>query len=198
MFYNGFRENTMDILAKDSIAHLRRLAMQSGSRLIGTPGNRAAADYIAEVFRQAGMAVDYQEIACPDWKEESIHLESGGEIWRPTQTRFHHPARSTRRSSRCAAWPSLKELIAPGKSFSFMVSWRLRRSDPGPGRKKPGLDPPACVVRAVNRSFLSFQPPLAGVGNSKKIHISGLILEDHRMISLISVSTIRPSRNSIP
>ncbi len=71
----------MDILATDSITHLRRLVMQSGNRLIGTPGNRAAADYIAAVFRQAGMTVDYQEIACPDWREESIHLECGGEIF---------------------------------------------------------------------------------------------------------------------
>lgn len=70
----------MNTTAIDSMAYVQRLAVDFDSRLIGAPGNRAAADFIAGVFRQAGMAVEFQEIACPDWSEDSTCLEAGGEV----------------------------------------------------------------------------------------------------------------------
>ncbi len=61
--------------------HLNILAGDIGCRPIGTPQNHAAADYIAQAFRQARLAVETQEFACPDWSAESARLESRGETF---------------------------------------------------------------------------------------------------------------------
>jgi aminopeptidase YwaD len=59
--------------------HVNHLAGEIGNRIIGSPGNKAAADYIAHQFRQAGLAVAFQPFACPDWAEEWSSLELGGQ-----------------------------------------------------------------------------------------------------------------------
>lgn len=59
--------------------HVERLAVEIGSRPIGSPANRAAADYINEVYRQSGLSVEMQEIPCPHWEAEYTSLELNGE-----------------------------------------------------------------------------------------------------------------------
>jgi len=60
--------------------HVKHLAVHIGSRLIGSTANLAAADYISEVFKQAGLSlIEEQEFACPDWIEEHTSLELNGE-----------------------------------------------------------------------------------------------------------------------
>jgi len=61
------------------LEHVKHLAVQIGSRPIGSTGNLAAADYISEVFKQAGLSLEKQEIPCPDWTEEHTSLELNGE-----------------------------------------------------------------------------------------------------------------------
>jgi len=61
------------------LEHVERLAVEIGSRPIGSPANRAAADYINEVYRQSGLSVEMQEIPCPHWEAEYTSLELNGE-----------------------------------------------------------------------------------------------------------------------
>jgi aminopeptidase YwaD len=63
----------------ESLRHLERLACEIGSRTIGSPGNLAAAEYIASIYREAGLSVEFQTFPCPDWTEEFTSLELGGE-----------------------------------------------------------------------------------------------------------------------
>lgn len=69
----------MKTIADQAIQHVRKLAEEIGNRLIGTPGNQAAADYITSTFQQAGLTVEFQPFPCPNWTEESTALELNGE-----------------------------------------------------------------------------------------------------------------------
>lgn len=70
----------MKSIANDTLEHVEYLAVQIGSRPIGSPANREAADYIADVFRQSGYSVERQEIPCPDWMAEQTSLILNGEL----------------------------------------------------------------------------------------------------------------------
>ena len=69
----------MKTIADGTLEHVERLAVEIGSRPIGSPANRAAADYINEVYRQSGLSVEMQEIPCPHWEAEYTSLELNGE-----------------------------------------------------------------------------------------------------------------------
>lgn len=58
--------------------HLRTLCQEIGCRPIGSPANRAAAAYIATVFRSAGLETEELTFQCPDWREEGTLLEVDG------------------------------------------------------------------------------------------------------------------------
>jgi aminopeptidase YwaD len=66
-------------VADGALEHVNHLAVQIGSRPIGSPANLAAADYISEVFRHSGLSVEQQEIPCPDWLAEQTSLELHGQ-----------------------------------------------------------------------------------------------------------------------
>jgi len=66
-------------MADGTLEHVNHLAVQIGSRPIGSPANLAAADYISEVFKHSGLAVEQQEIPCPDWVAEQTSLELHGQ-----------------------------------------------------------------------------------------------------------------------
>ena len=61
------------------LEHVKHLAVQIGSRPIGSTANLAAADYISEVFKRSALSLEKQEIPCPDWTEEHTSLELNGE-----------------------------------------------------------------------------------------------------------------------
>ena len=71
-----------------ALEHVKHLSVQIGNRLIGSPSNRAAADYISSVFKQNGLSVDQQEIPCPDWVEEYVSLELNGELLEASANTF--------------------------------------------------------------------------------------------------------------
>jgi Iap family predicted aminopeptidase len=68
----------MDIGAR-VMAHLTRLGAEIGVRPIGSPQNAAAAEYVEEVMRGAGLRVESQPFECPDWRHESTQLSLNGE-----------------------------------------------------------------------------------------------------------------------
>ena len=59
--------------------HLNRLSVDIGPRPIGSPGCHAAADYVQDVFRSAGLEVEIQEFECPAWEDRSTSLMLDGE-----------------------------------------------------------------------------------------------------------------------
>lgn len=66
-------------LETELVRHLRHLAVDIGSRPVGSHANRAAGDYIASVFREAGLAVEQLSFDCPDWTYAETVLELNGE-----------------------------------------------------------------------------------------------------------------------
>ena len=69
----------MKTTTNGTLEHVKHLAVQIGSRPIGSTANLAAADYISEVFRQSALSLEKQEIPCPDWIEEHTSLELNGD-----------------------------------------------------------------------------------------------------------------------
>ena len=59
--------------------HLERLCVEIGPRPIGSRANHAAAEYIGNVFRQAGLEVEEQPYACRAWEHGETYLEMEGE-----------------------------------------------------------------------------------------------------------------------
>jgi aminopeptidase YwaD len=58
------------------MAHLRELAGRIGIRYVGSPGNRAAAEYIRYEMEQAGLAVEIQPSECPEWTVRRLACEA--------------------------------------------------------------------------------------------------------------------------
>ena len=69
----------MKSISDRALEHVEYLSVQVGSRPIGSPANLAAADYISDVFKQNGLSIEKQDIACPDWVAEHTSLELNGE-----------------------------------------------------------------------------------------------------------------------
>jgi aminopeptidase YwaD len=74
--------------AEGTLEHVRYLAVQIGSRPIGSSANLAAAEYISQVFEQGGLSVERQEIPCPEWVEEHTALELNGEALEASANTF--------------------------------------------------------------------------------------------------------------
>ena len=65
--------------AHGAFEHVKYLAVEIGSRPIGSPANLASADYISNVFKKSGFSIETQEIPCPDWAAEHTSLALNGE-----------------------------------------------------------------------------------------------------------------------
>ena len=74
--------------AQGTLEHVEHLAVQIGSRPIGSTANLAAADYISEVFRQCGLSVERQEIPVPNWMVEHTSLELNRELLEASANTF--------------------------------------------------------------------------------------------------------------
>lgn len=59
--------------------HVRELAGRIGIRYIGSPGNHATGEYIRRQMEQAGLSVEVQEFACPDWLARKTVCELDGQ-----------------------------------------------------------------------------------------------------------------------
>lgn len=78
----------MDAIASEAMGHVKHLASEIGSRTIGSPGNLAAAEYIAGIFGSMGLSLEVQRFPCPDWAEEFTSLELGGEALEASANTF--------------------------------------------------------------------------------------------------------------
>lgn len=58
--------------------HLETLSVGIGARPVGSDANRAAEQYIARVFENAGRSVERQTFACFDWKLGATELRVNG------------------------------------------------------------------------------------------------------------------------
>jgi aminopeptidase YwaD len=73
---------------EQALEHVKYLSVHIGNRPIGSNANLAAADYISEVFKQAGLSLEKQEIPCPDWIAEQTSLELNGELLEASANTF--------------------------------------------------------------------------------------------------------------
>jgi len=71
--------------------HLHKLSGEIGCRPIGSASNLAAADYIRDTFRAAGLAVEEQPYACTGWNCAGAWLAAGAEAL-PVEANVFSPA----------------------------------------------------------------------------------------------------------
>jgi aminopeptidase YwaD len=74
--------------AYGTLKHVEWLAVQIGSRPIGSTANLSAADYISQVFKQNDLSLERQEISCPDWITNYTFLELNGEALEASANTF--------------------------------------------------------------------------------------------------------------
>ncbi len=65
-------------LSEVLIGHVRELAGRIGGRYIGSPGNKAAGEYIRAEMERIGLTVEIQESPCPAWSARRTLLEADG------------------------------------------------------------------------------------------------------------------------
>ena len=65
-------------LSKELTGHVMELAGRIGTRYIGSPGNKAAGEYIRAEMERIGLAVEIQESPCPAWSVRRTMLEADG------------------------------------------------------------------------------------------------------------------------
>jgi len=58
------------------LEHVQELAGRIGARYIGSPGNRAAAEYIRHEMERIGLIVEIQKSDCPEWSAGRTLLEA--------------------------------------------------------------------------------------------------------------------------
>lgn len=63
--------------------HLHKLSVEIGCRPIGSAANRAAAEYIQDTLRSAGLAVEEQPYPCTGWDCRGAWLTFDGEEYLP-------------------------------------------------------------------------------------------------------------------
>lgn len=60
------------------MSYIKKICVEIGPRLIGSPANQAAADFMRETFRAAGLGVEEQPYACTAWEHTATLLKVGG------------------------------------------------------------------------------------------------------------------------
>lgn len=66
------------LLAAEARRHLEALCVTIPSRPVGSPGNRAATDYVARHLRSIGLPVDTPAFDCIHWVDGGATLTAGG------------------------------------------------------------------------------------------------------------------------
>jgi aminopeptidase YwaD len=73
------------------LTHLTHLCVDLGPRMIGSPANQAAANYIRDAFLAAGLEVEEQPYACTAWEHTSTRLELDGQLVAASANVFSPP-----------------------------------------------------------------------------------------------------------
>ncbi len=98
----------------NTICYLQTL-VGLGSRPIASPANQAAADYIRETFRVAGLEVEEQPYVATAWEHRSTFLEQNGKRLDCTANAFSLPCDVTVPVIPVASLPELEAVSAKGK-----------------------------------------------------------------------------------
>ena len=98
--------------------HVKHLAVEIGSRPIGSPANQASADYIEDVFKQCGLSIERQEIPCRIGDEQTS-LELNGEPLKPRRTHFLHSCDITAETVSVCTLAELEAAEISGKGTVF-------------------------------------------------------------------------------
>jgi hypothetical protein len=75
----------------EALEHVKHLAVDIGSRAMGSPATRVAGDYNSEVFKKSGFSIERQEISCPEWLEEGTSFELNDESLEVSANTFSPP-----------------------------------------------------------------------------------------------------------
>lgn len=75
--------------------HLVHIVAEVGARPAGSPANHAAAEYIGDVFRAAGLDVEGQRYECPAWQSGETRLELVDERLKAVANAFSPPCNVT-------------------------------------------------------------------------------------------------------
>jgi aminopeptidase YwaD len=105
--------------AYDTLEHVKHLAVDIGSRPIGSTANLAAADYISDVFRQAGFTLEKQEFSCPEWIEEHSSLELNGELLEAFANTFSPPCNISAATIPVGTSAELESALMTGRILVF-------------------------------------------------------------------------------
>lgn len=109
----------MKTITSGALQHVKHLAVQIGSRLIGSTGNLAAEEYISEIFQRAGLSIEKQEFACPSWVEEHTSLELNGESLEASANTFSPPCNISGAIAPVCTLAELESVSIPGSILVF-------------------------------------------------------------------------------
>lgn len=73
------------------MAHLQKLSVGIGPRYGGSSGNHLAADYIGQIFTEAGLEVERQKFACPHWTDNGTRLQLMEQVLPAVSNAFSPP-----------------------------------------------------------------------------------------------------------
>ena len=105
--------------AYGTLEHVKHLSVHIGSRPIGSTANLAAADYISNVFRRAGLTLEKQEFFCPDWIEEHSSLELNGELLEAFANTFSPPCTISASTKPIGTLAELESALMTGRILVF-------------------------------------------------------------------------------
>jgi hypothetical protein len=78
-------------LESELTAHLHKLSVEIGPRMMGSSADRASAEYIRQVFQNAGLEVEEQRWDCPYWTVDETVLELDGQRLPASANTFSPP-----------------------------------------------------------------------------------------------------------
>jgi aminopeptidase YwaD len=105
--------------AYGTLEHVKHLSVHIGSRPIGSTANLAAADYISDVFRRAGLTLEKQEFSCPDWIEEHSSLELNRELLEAFANTFSPPCNISASTTPIGTLAELESALMTGRILVF-------------------------------------------------------------------------------
>jgi hypothetical protein len=68
----------MPVLHPKAMSYIEKLVVEIGPRLIGSPANQAAADFMRDTFQSFGLEVEEQLFPCTVWDVRSAIFEANG------------------------------------------------------------------------------------------------------------------------
>ena len=107
--------------------HLENI-LAFGPRLLGSPANQAAADYLIQAFQALGYDTEAQPYACTGWEHKAVFLELDGDTLDCAANAFSLPCDVTAEIVPAASIPELEAVSVQGKIlllYGDLARWPL-------------------------------------------------------------------------